>query len=135
MSLNICARCSERIPSPDGQCNGNCACNADEQKRPVTVLIQLGCPLKKFPPRRRYLHGLIGILKSILGIGLASTRTIAARRVKCKACDQCELKLGEILTGCKQCGCAIAMKIKQKKESCPLGKWPQEPAQEISKPR
>jgi hypothetical protein len=65
-------------------------------------------------------HGVAGIVKSRLGIGLARSNVIADRRDICNNCDKVTKGL---INTCSLCSCVISEKTRLAEEKCPLGKW------------
>lgn len=65
-------------------------------------------------------HGAIGLAKAALGMGLAPSEVIEARRSICATCDQ--RRDGIVLT-CSVCDCVIQAKTMLLEENCPVSKW------------
>lgn len=80
-------------------------------KRLETLNKQSNTKLNKF------LGGVTGLSKSVLGIGLATDEVIEERRSICSSC-QYRNKLN-----CTKCGCYIKHKTKLAGEKCPMGYW------------
>lgn len=64
-------------------------------------------------------RGIVGVTRSILGVGLISIKARNERHDICLDCDQ----YSESKKKCKACGCIVALKIRSKHEQCPIGKW------------
>lgn len=61
--------------------------------------------------------GAAKMAASHLGLGAASDDVVASRTRMCMACPQNDLGR------CASCGCYLWAKVRQSKETCPLGKW------------
>ena len=74
------------------------------------------------------LRGIVGITKAVAGIGAATEEEQKRRYSQCISCPR------DARGVCGECGCLIAMKIKNANEACPIGRWlpekiaPPEPA-------
>ena len=64
-------------------------------------------------------RSLIGITRSLLGVGLLNASARNERRAICLSCEH----YNEKRKSCNACGCIIALKIRSKHEHCPVGKW------------
>ena len=66
---------------------------------------------------KRTTEGVVGLGKSILGFGLACSKTIRERRSVCQGCHY------RNRGNCMECGCIIKHKTRVASESCPVGFW------------
>ena len=69
--------------------------------------------------KKKITKSVLGVTRSIFGIGLLDIRSRNTRRAVCKGCDEYNNKR----KSCNICGCVVALKIRSKHENCPLDKW------------
>lgn len=68
----------------------------------------------------QFFKGVKGLVKSSLGIDLASEETIKKRK---EVCYKCEYLIKQTFLKCGICKCYISAKVRIKSESCPKGFW------------
>ena len=76
----------------------------------------MGCNCNKTTATKAA-KGAVKLVAAELGIGLASTDVIEARRRTCEGCP--EWDHGK----CLSCGCYTWAKTRLAKETCPIGNW------------
>lgn len=69
---------------------------------------------------RYYLHGVVGILKALLGIDKAPKKLQSARLSICKKCPD------NVNGSCYFCGCLVSLKARVLEEECDASRWPTE---------
>lgn len=66
---------------------------------------------------RWFIHGLLGLVKALIGFDKASKEDIEKRRLLCKTC------LDRRVYMCEDCKCFLPAKIRVKSEMCPKYYW------------
>ena len=75
---------------------------------------------------QKLLHGVVGLVKSRIGIGLADPQTIDGRRDLCRVCEHSEKREtpeGIKIRKCLKCLCFIRDKTRLESEKCCADKW------------
>lgn len=85
------------------------SCSSCHQSKPLLV-----------PTVRQAAKGVVSIIKTRIGNGLAISALIDKRKNICYACDK--LNRG-IVNQCTECKCIIDEKVLRNEESCPLMRW------------
>lgn len=83
-------------------------------------------------------HGAVGIVRAVVGIGRVEPSLKETRLRIClghptggpDAIPRCERNTWGVF--CAECGCVIAAKAGDEREKCPLGKWPERIAGDVT---
>lgn len=85
-----------------------------------STLARPEAPREPLTPRR-VATGAAGLAAEALGVGKADRATAAARWAVCSTCVRFDL--GKCAA--KGCGCHLSAKVRLARETCPLGRWPE----------
>lgn len=65
--------------------------------------------------------GAAAIAKNLLGVGVAPSRVVALRLLKCNGCEHAVS--GSVPRRCGLCQCIVSQKARRADEKCPDGRW------------
>jgi hypothetical protein len=87
-------------------------------------------PAKEPLTARRAVSGAAGLAAEAFGVGAADRATAEARWATCMTCARFDL--GKCAA--KGCGCHLSAKVRIARETCPIGRWPENGASVASEP-